>query len=223
MLWRRAIQAKSVQPAQTSPLSSCVSSRRTGQSSPALGLDVMNCVPSGGLPKISRVEGRSLMPASAASFDWSISLKNLMPLTAMSALMRMIASHIGTALLTRTMPSSLSARAAEQATATRIAKSSNEVVQFAKRSVIRRIMSVLLSFDCLWQAQEQNRSSCVRNEMQGCFDFDSPMLSRFVQCYRPYRFAVTGRRPLWAVCAGNYNLKVQHAGARDDIAFVSRR
>ena len=55
MLWRRAIQAKPVQTAQTSPLSSCVSSRRTGQSNPALGLDVINCVPSGGLPKMSRV------------------------------------------------------------------------------------------------------------------------------------------------------------------------
>ena len=40
-------------------------------------------------------------------------MKNLMPLPAMSALMRVIASAIGTALLTRTMPSSLSALAAE--------------------------------------------------------------------------------------------------------------
>jgi hypothetical protein len=39
------------------------------QSSPAFGLDVMNWVPSGGFPNTSRVEGRSLMPASAASFD----------------------------------------------------------------------------------------------------------------------------------------------------------
>src|SRR5215471_6406079 len=77
MLWRRAIQAKSVQTAQTSPLSSCVSNRRTGQSNPALGFDVMNCVPSGGLPNTSRVDGRSLMPAAAASFDWSISSKKL--------------------------------------------------------------------------------------------------------------------------------------------------
>lgn len=38
------------------------------------------------------------------------------------ALMRVMASAIGTALLTRTMPSSLSARAAEQATATRMKK-----------------------------------------------------------------------------------------------------
>ena len=75
----------------------------------------MNWVPSGGLPNTSSVDGRSLMPASAASFDWSISEKNLMPLPAMSALMRVIASAIGTALLTRTMPSSLSARAAEAA------------------------------------------------------------------------------------------------------------
>ena len=43
----------------------------TGTSSPASGFDVMNWVPSGGLPNTSKVEGRSLMPASAASFDWS--------------------------------------------------------------------------------------------------------------------------------------------------------
>jgi hypothetical protein len=46
------------------------------------------------------------MPASAASCDWSISEKNLMPLLAMSALILVMASAIGTALLTRTMPSS---------------------------------------------------------------------------------------------------------------------
>ena len=57
------------------------------------------------------------MPASAASFDWSISVKNLMPLPAMSALMRVIASAIGTALLTLTIPSSLSARAEDTADA----------------------------------------------------------------------------------------------------------
>src|SRR6516162_3749692 len=106
-----------------------------------------------------------------------------MPLAAISALMRMIASAIGMALLTRTMPSPLSARAAEQATATRMKKSNNEARLFAKRKVMRRVMSVLLSFDCHWQTQEQNRSSGVRNEMQGCFDIDSPMLSCFVQCY----------------------------------------
>src|SRR6266702_2887897 len=115
MLWRLAIQSKSVQMAHTSPLSSCVSSRRTGQSRPALGFDVMNWVPSGGFPNTSKVEGRSLMPASAASFDWSISEKNLMPLLAISALMRVIASAIGTALLRRTTPSSLSAQAQEAA------------------------------------------------------------------------------------------------------------
>ena len=69
----------------------------------------MNWVPSGGLPNTRSVDGRSLMPASAASFDWSISEKNLMPLLAMSALMRVMASDIGTALLTRMMPSSLGA------------------------------------------------------------------------------------------------------------------
>ena len=37
----------------------------------------MNWVPSGGLPNTSSVEGRSLMPASAASFDWSISDEEL--------------------------------------------------------------------------------------------------------------------------------------------------
>ena len=50
MLWRFAIQSKSVHTAQTSPLSSRVRSRRTGQSSPAFGLEVMNWVPNGGLP-----------------------------------------------------------------------------------------------------------------------------------------------------------------------------
>ena len=73
MLCRLAIHSKSVHTAQTSPLSSWVSSSRTGQSSPAFGLEVMNCVPSGGLPNTSKVEGRSFIPASAASFDWSIS------------------------------------------------------------------------------------------------------------------------------------------------------
>ena len=42
MLWRRAIHSKSVHTAQTSPLSSCVSSKRTGQSNPAFGFEVMN-------------------------------------------------------------------------------------------------------------------------------------------------------------------------------------
>jgi len=60
-----------------------------------LAFAVMNCVPSGGLPKISSTEGRSLMPASAASWDWSISLKNLMPLSAMSFFKRSIVSPIG--------------------------------------------------------------------------------------------------------------------------------
>ena len=136
MLWRLAIQAKSVQTAQTSPLSSCVSSNRTGQSRPALGFEVMNWVPSGGLPNTSRVEGRSLMPASAASFDWSISMKNLMPLPAISALMRVIASAIGTALLTLTMPSSLSAEAVDHANA-----SSSEAQSMARRLIERRVMA----------------------------------------------------------------------------------
>src|SRR2546421_2822786 len=69
MLWRLAIHSKSVHTAQRSPLSSCVNSNRTGQSSPAFGLDVMNWVPSGGLPNTSSVEDRSWIPASAASFD----------------------------------------------------------------------------------------------------------------------------------------------------------
>ena len=101
---------------------------------PAFGLEVMNCVPSGGLPNTNSIEGRSLIPASAASLDWSISMKNLMPLAAMSALMRVIASAIGTELLTRTIPSSLSARAAE--TTERISKaSSSEAQKFARRFV----------------------------------------------------------------------------------------
>src|SRR6266581_3472180 len=143
MLWRFAIHPKSVQTAQTSPLSSWVSSNRTGQSRPAFGLEVMNWVPSGGLPNTNSVEGRSSMPASAASLDWSISEKNLMPLLAISALMRLIASAIGTALLTRTIPSSLSARAAEATETTRNSISS-DMPKLAKRWVKRRVMERLL-------------------------------------------------------------------------------
>ena len=58
------------------------------------GIDVMNCVPSGGLPNTSSVDGCSLIPASAASFDWSIAPKNRMPLSAMSFLMRAIVSSM---------------------------------------------------------------------------------------------------------------------------------
>src|SRR5262245_13230268 len=67
--WRRAIQSKSVYAVHTSPLSFSNTSSRTGQSRPALALAVMNCVPSGGFPKISSTDGCSLIPASAASFD----------------------------------------------------------------------------------------------------------------------------------------------------------
>src|SRR5712692_9394882 len=66
-----------------------------------------------------------------------------MPLLAISALMRVIASAIGTALLTRTMPSSLSAHAAEAA-ATRRNTSSSGIPKFAKRLVKRRVMERLL-------------------------------------------------------------------------------
>ena len=52
----------------------------------------MNCVPSGGLPNTKSVDGLSLMPASAAKLDWSISLKNFMPLAAMSFFRRSIVS-----------------------------------------------------------------------------------------------------------------------------------
>src|SRR6516165_11908054 len=48
-------------------------------SSPAFAFAVMNCVPSGGFPKINSTDGRSVMPASAANLDWWISSKNLMP------------------------------------------------------------------------------------------------------------------------------------------------
>src|SRR5215469_8010160 len=50
------------------------------------------------------------MPAFAASPDWSISEKNMMPLSATSFLRRFTVSARGYALLTRTMPPSLSAR-----------------------------------------------------------------------------------------------------------------
>ena len=55
----------------------------------------MNCVPSGGLPKTSSVDGRRVMPASAASWAWSISWKKTMPLAAMSCLMRETVSSTG--------------------------------------------------------------------------------------------------------------------------------
>ena len=59
MLWRRAIHSKSVQTAHTSPLSSCVSSKRTGQSNPAFGFDVMNWVPSGGFRTLEGSKGEA--------------------------------------------------------------------------------------------------------------------------------------------------------------------
>ena len=80
--------------AQTWPASSWLTSRRTGQSRPASGLAVMKSVPSGGLPKMSSVEGRSAMPAPAASFAWSISANCMMPFALTSALMRAIVSSI---------------------------------------------------------------------------------------------------------------------------------
>ena len=103
----------------------------------------MNWVPSGGLPNTSSVEGRNLMPASAASFDWSISEKNVIPLPAISALMRVMASAIGTALLTRMMPLSLSARAPVAMEAT-INSISGDMPKLAKRAVKRRVMVRLL-------------------------------------------------------------------------------
>src|SRR5437764_12528374 len=72
---------------------------RTGQSRPACGLAVMNWVPSGGLPKISKTEGRSSMPALPASAAWSISWKNTMPLAAISFLRRATVSSTPYALL----------------------------------------------------------------------------------------------------------------------------
>src|SRR6266581_6035860 len=66
-----------------------------------------------------------------------------MPLLAISALMRLIASAIGTALLTRTIPSSLSARAAE-ATETTRSSISSDMPKLAKRWVKRRVMVRLL-------------------------------------------------------------------------------
>lgn len=53
------------------------------------------------------------MPASAASFDWSISEKNLMPFAAMSFFSRSIVSTTEYALFTLTIPSSALVAAAE--------------------------------------------------------------------------------------------------------------
>src|SRR5215510_11031925 len=103
--WRWAIQAKSVYAVQTSPLSFSNTSSRTGQSSPAFGFDVMNCAPSGGLPNVRSIDGRNVTPVPAASFDWSTSPKNMMPLPLTSCLMRATVSVIGWALLTLMMPS----------------------------------------------------------------------------------------------------------------------
>ena len=69
-----------------------LTSSRTGQSNPASAFAVMTSVPSGGLPKLSSVEGRSLIPAPAASSDWSISAKCMIPFAATSALRRAIVS-----------------------------------------------------------------------------------------------------------------------------------
>jgi hypothetical protein len=49
----------------------------------------MNKVPSGGLPNTSKVEGSKVTPALAASFAWSISEKNTMPLSATSFFRRL--------------------------------------------------------------------------------------------------------------------------------------
>src|SRR5437870_4564799 len=67
-----------------------------------------------------------------------------MPLLAISALMRVIASAIGTALLTRTMPSSLSALTAEAAT-TRRNVASSDMPKFVKRLANCPVMGGLLS------------------------------------------------------------------------------
>src|SRR5207237_2145451 len=89
----------------TSQNPSSETNSRTGQSSPEYGLAVRNCAPSGGLPKTSSVEGRSAMPASAASLAWSTAWKNTMPLVAMSCLMRAMVSSTGYALRTLMRPS----------------------------------------------------------------------------------------------------------------------
>jgi len=80
---RRSIKIQSVWAAQTAPSASWNKSRRTGQPRPESGLEGMNWAPSGGLPKISKVEGLSEMPA-VASFALSISAKNMIFLSAMS-------------------------------------------------------------------------------------------------------------------------------------------
>jgi hypothetical protein len=67
-----------------------------------------------------------------------------MPLLAISALMRLIASAIGTALLTRTTPSSLSALTAEAAMTRRNTASSN-MPKFLKQLAKRPVMGALLS------------------------------------------------------------------------------
>ena len=54
---RRAIQLKSVYAVQTSLFSFSNTRSRTGQSRPALALAVINCVPSGGFPKMSNTDG----------------------------------------------------------------------------------------------------------------------------------------------------------------------
>src|SRR4051794_31002156 len=63
-----------------------------------------------------------------------------MPLAAISALIRAMASGIGTALLTRTMPSSLSALAGESADVS-VNIRSNEVQRLKMRLVMGRLLS----------------------------------------------------------------------------------
>src|SRR5438477_263791 len=153
----------------------------------------MNWMPSGGLPNTNSIDGRNLMSASAASFDWSISEKNLMPLVAISALMRMIASCIGTALLTRTMPSSLSARAEEMIPVRKIA-SNIGMNKFARWSVKRRVIGVSCRLGACQQHafERQDGRSLQEYEMRKRSEIDSRPLYRpaMPRGYRTDRLSV---------------------------------
>src|SRR5260370_26694088 len=100
-----------------------------------------------------------------------------MPLLAISALMRVIASAIGTALLTRTIPSSLSAQAQEAANTN--SKINASGAQNFGRRLARFLMGRLLFVGACRQAwlprQDERLAPCY--EMPGCSRLDSRPLS----------------------------------------------
>jgi hypothetical protein len=125
------------------------------------------------LPKTSKVEGRSLIPASPASFDWSISSKNRMPLSAMSFLRREIVSAIENELFTLTMPSSSAALVITGAD-----KASRSASEAPEQALMMRVnmRSSLRSRSrgSLWEIRE----CCRPREIHIGYEFDRAALCR---------------------------------------------